>query len=52
MKKILVVFNGTNYPLHVPEFALRLANGAYALLQPVFIQPVHVSEGQYFFPND
>ena len=52
MKKILVVFNGTNYPSHVPEFALLLADGGYALLQPVFIQPVHVSEGQYLFPND
>ena len=53
MKKILVVFYGVDYPEHIPDLAMKIAEEYRAVLHPVFIKPVHVRETLvYPFPND
>ena len=52
MKKILVVFNGAQFPYHVLEQAITMAVGDNSLLVGVFLRPPLPSETVYPFLND
>lgn len=53
MKKILVVLNGTDYPAHVVDYGLKLAEKNGSELQAVVLAPPSTQvTGAYYFPND
>lgn len=53
MKKILVLFNGIDYPAHQIAYGIELAKTDQALLQAVVMRPVSLANTvSYPFPND
>jgi hypothetical protein len=52
MKKILVVFNATDYSSSLSAFAIEIAKQNGALLHAIFLTPNLAPVVQYPFPND
>lgn len=53
MKKILVELNGTDYPVQVVEYGVKLAQKDGSLLQAVVLAPLSaLAVPAYYFPHD